>query len=284
MVLTQVRLQAAVLGHDGRQTLARHKLDHACRRRRCQHRVRADTQVEVLLAQQAVHQREELDHELILPQVVAVLEDDWELAGGLRIDGLIVAVLFALLEVEQQWEEIRLEDRGLVRYDAFDLDPRVQGQRQSLLRRAEAMLGIGEVRPQLVDTVRAEVFRSPDVLGTQRQCLDELVLVLQHRSLGRPFWSLLQLAVEVESHFRVKLADGRLRVALDRQIPVEGRAEDGIGHRSVDEELRKPTSSALRRRLIPAAMASRRGVRLMFKLERLHQLQQVQEDFLNVSC
>lgn len=108
MRLEVVEQAPAVLVRDIRERLALHELNHAVDRASRKNAVRQELEVEVLLAKKPIHEREELDDELVLSKVVAVLEDD-------GVVGPIVAE-----EVKAEGEEVRFEDRRLLRVDSDD--------------------------------------------------------------------------------------------------------------------------------------------------------------------
>lgn len=99
MMFTKIVEQATLIfARDCSKRLARHKLHHAIDCTGGQHSVRRDLQVEILLAQQAVHEREKLNDELILPEIIAVLEDDSE------------AVLVGASELQLEGKQVGFED------------------------------------------------------------------------------------------------------------------------------------------------------------------------------
>ena len=76
-MLAQERLEVVVvLCQDFGQWLGLDELDHALARCRREHLVRRELQVQLLLLEEAVHQLDDVEHQLVLPDVVALLEDD----------------------------------------------------------------------------------------------------------------------------------------------------------------------------------------------------------------
>lgn len=119
MILPQVAKQAlrAVLERDVLERPRWDELDHAVEGAGRQDAIGHELEVEILLAQEAIHEGEELDDELVLAQVVAILEDD-----GVRLAR-------RREELETKGEEVRLEDGGAFGVDAGDRDAGIERKR-----------------------------------------------------------------------------------------------------------------------------------------------------------
>jgi hypothetical protein len=176
MVSSQIVEQAAsVLCDDGSYALAFDELHHAIDWARRKHAVRRHAQVEVLVAQQAIHEREELHHQLVLAQIVAVLENDAVRRRPLRCRvGVAAACLStrwrrclgssssagrtgrgaagaAAFKLQEQRKEIALEDGAGFRRNALYAHARIERQRQHGRELAQPVARIRNGRAQLVD-------------------------------------------------------------------------------------------------------------------------------------
>lgn len=96
------------------QSSRRNELDHPVDGARREHAVRHQLEVEVLFAEEAVHEGEELNDELVLSQIVAVLEDDRVRLSACR------------QELQSQREQVRLEDRRRLGIDSGNRDASVE--------------------------------------------------------------------------------------------------------------------------------------------------------------
>lgn len=74
------------------------KLDHSIYSTRRQNSVWHQFEIQILVSKQSIHERKELDHQLILTQIVTILDND----------GVSRAVIAE--ELEPQRKEIRFED------------------------------------------------------------------------------------------------------------------------------------------------------------------------------
>lgn len=294
MRLHVVEQTPAVLVRDIGERLARYELNHAVDRASRKNAVRHELEVEVLLAKEPIHESEELDDELVLSEVVAVLEDD-------GVVGSIVAE-----EVEAEGEEVRLEDGRLVGVDADDGLASVQGERDGG-EGAEARLGVVQSDAKAIDLLGASVLGVSEVLGEAGDARDKvdlsaqelptiwLAVCLELRKkgisnragrkrttatyLGHPPLKLLRDAQE-------HLAD-LLVFALDSDVPVEVVPEDWVAGASLDEKVLESREvvghwrKSVHRGM--ARVADGGGGRLSwwrFKLEGLHELEEVEHEFL----
>lgn len=136
-----------VLVEDLAERLGVDILDHALAARGREHLVGRELEVQLFLAQQAVHQLDDLDDKLVLPQVIAILVHD--------------RVLFVV--VRQKREEERqlgaFVDVRIVRPDAHHFDGRVQRKRDGGFNVEE--LGVGKQSLEPFD-----LFRSLQLCGT----------------------------------------------------------------------------------------------------------------------
>jgi len=200
VVLPQVPEQPlrAVLVRDVLERAARHKLDHAVERARREDAVRSQLEVEVFLAQEAVHERKELDDELVLSEVVPVLEDDGERLAAV-----------ARQELQPEREEVRLEDARRVGVDARDRDARVEWKRDRRREGAQPGRGRRERGAQFVDLLGAGVLGQAKRRRELRDARDELALPSQRVELVRFAWALeLRVARRCQGQLGLMYARG----------------------------------------------------------------------------
>lgn len=107
-----------MFAHNRGNSLARDELCQPLLRGGGQYVICCQLQVQSFLLQQPFHQREQLDNELVLAHIIAVLEDD----RILRVVGAS--------KVEQQGEHVRLEHRTFLSDDSGDGELRIERQRQ----------------------------------------------------------------------------------------------------------------------------------------------------------